>query len=598
MSFKISPGVEIREVDLSNVVPAVSTSIAAYGGRFRWGPSGEYRTITDGKALESVYGAPNKQDEYSRSFLTAESFLKYGNDLKVSRAVPSDAVNASASGIDGTAATIPTPIGNQAYYDTLSIDGIMAKYPGTMGNSVSVLVITNSNFSDFSAEAGFDNISYIPDTTQWAEELTGSTTVGDEVHFVVVDTNGEFTGTPNTVLEVFEGLSFAENAKKDTGASNYYRTVLGRSSRFINAFGLEKELFDGVTSTVTITAESADLVPTTAQWDDDGDGGTTPEVDIATSAYMVTLADGADGTATGATFTDALDLFIDPEFIDINFLFSEAIDAAGTYAASTQQTIDNKIIEIVKARRDCVGTLSAPIEMTELTTNDLKTDSVKERADAIESCSYIICASSAVQVYNKYTDRFEWIGEGGHIAGLMAYTDQVTDAWYSPAGLNRGQLRGVSQLSLNPNQTQRDTLFKAGVNPIVSFPGQGVLLYGDKTKLARPSSFDRINVRRLFITIEKAIAALSKYSLFEFNDEFTRSAFKGAVEPFLRDVKGRRGITDFRVVCDTTNNTGEVIDSNGFVGDIYVKPAKSIGFIRLNFISTRTGVEFKEIVGE
>jgi phage tail sheath protein FI len=200
-------------------------------------------------------------------------------------------------------------------------------------------------------------------------------------------------------------------------------------------------------------------------------------------------------------------------------------------------------------------------------------------------------------MYNKYTDRFIWVPDSGHVAGLCAYTDDVTEPWFSPAGLNRGQLRGVSKLALNPNKTQRDDLYKARVNPIVSFPGEGIVLYGDKTALSRPSAFDRINVRRLFITLEKAIATFAKYQLFELNDEFTRGAFRAAVEPYLRIVQARRGVTDFRVICDTTNNTGAVIDANGFVADIYIKPARSINFITLNFIATRTGVEFKEIVG-
>lgn len=205
--------------------------------------------------------------------------------------------------------------------------------------------------------------------------------------------------------------------------------------------------------------------------------------------------------------------------------------------------------------------------------------------------------STPVYVYNKYTDTYVWISACGHMAGLCANADRVADAWFSPAGYNRGSLLGVTKLAYNADQTSRDDICKLGVNPIVSFPGQGIILYGDKTLQRKPSAFDRINVRRLFITLEKAIATAAKFQLFEQNDDFTRSSFRNAIEPFLRDVQGRRGITDFRVVCDSTNNTGEVIDNNNFVADIYIKPTRSINYITLNFIATRTGVEFKEIVG-
>ena len=222
---------------------------------------------------------------------------------------------------------------------------------------------------------------------------------------------------------------------------------------------------------------------------------------------------------------------------------------------------------------------------------------VKAWADTLTSSSYASADSTAIYVYDKYNDVYRWIGAAGHIAGLCAATDRTADAWFSPAGATRGQLFGVTKLAHNPKKADRDTLYKARVNPIVSFPGEGTLLFGDKTLLSKPSAFDRINVRRLFNTLEKAISTAAKAQLFEFNDEFTRAQFKNLVEPFLRDVKGRRGITDFSVVCDTTNNTGQIIDTNQFVADIFIKPARSINFITLNFIATRTGVDFSEISG-
>ena len=219
-------------------------------------------------------------------------------------------------------------------------------------------------------------------------------------------------------------------------------------------------------------------------------------------------------------------------------------------------------------------------------------------ADSIGSSSYAVFDSGALYVFDKYNDTFRWINAAGDIAGLCAFTDNVQDPWFSPAGFNRGQIRGVTKLAFNPIKAERDTLYKARVNPIVSFPGEGIILFGDKTAQAKPSAFDRINVRRLFIVLEKAIATAAKFQLFELNDEFTRAQFRNLVEPFLRDVEGRRGMTDFQVVCDETNNTPQVIDTNRFVADIYIQPARSINFISLNFIAVRTGVEFSEIAGQ
>jgi phage tail sheath protein FI len=200
--------------------------------------------------------------------------------------------------------------------------------------------------------------------------------------------------------------------------------------------------------------------------------------------------------------------------------------------------------------------------------------------------------------YDKFNDVYRYVPLNGDTGGTMVRTDQQRDPWYSPAGFNRGNIKNVIKLAFNPNKAERDVLYKAGVNPVVSFPGQGTVLFGDKTLLAKPSAFDRINVRRLFIVLEKSISTASKFTLFEFNDEFTRANFVNLVEPFLRDVQGRRGITDFRVVCDESNNTPEVIDRNEFIGDIFIKPARSINFIQLNFVAVRTGVDFSEVVGQ
>jgi phage tail sheath protein FI len=310
-----------------------------------------------------------------------------------------------------------------------------------------------------------------------------------------------------------------------------------------------------------------------------------------------TTAFGLDDTLDTGDYIDAAAVFEDAETIDVNLLFTAGIAANGTTGYSPGES---KLLEIANTRKDCVVFISAPLGVSTATSDSSRLSAVnaKFKTGSVTRSSYAVWDSTPVYVYNKYADKYVWIPACGHMAGLCANTDNVAEPWFSPAGYNRGNLLGVTKLAFNPKQADRDELYKLGVNPIVAFPGQGILLFGDKTAQAKPSAFDRINVRRLFITLEKAISTAAKYQLFELNDEFTRAMFRNMVEPFLRDVKGRRGVTDFLVICDETNNTGEVIDSNRFVADIYIKPARSINFITLNFIATRTGVEFSEIVGK
>jgi len=289
-------------------------------------------------------------------------------------------------------------------------------------------------------------------------------------------------------------------------------------------------------------------------------------------------------------------LFEDAETVDINLLFAYP-------DVNNSSTIANDLISIATARKDCMAFVSPPLEDSVGVANPHTSviqwcDGTDSGHAGLTSSSYGFVDSGALYVYDKYNDVYRYIGASGHMAGLCANTDNVADAWFSPAGINRGQLLGVTKLAYNPTKAQRDELYKARINPLVSMPGQGTLLFGDKTLLQRPSAFDRVNVRRLFIVLEKAISTAAKAQLFEFNDEFTRAQFKNLVEPFLRDVKGRRGITDSLVICDGTNNTSQVIDANRFVADIFIKPARSINFITLNFIATRSGVEFSEISGQ
>jgi phage tail sheath protein FI len=313
-------------------------------------------------------------------------------------------------------------------------------------------------------------------------------------------------------------------------------------------------------------------------------GGAQPVVE--------SFINGSDGSAgTAGEYQRAYDLFKSAEDVDVSIILG------GSSVSATAVHLINNIAEY---RKDCVVCLSP--EQADVVNNTSYVgaevdDSVTFR-NTLPSSSYAVLDSGYKYQYDKYNDVYRWVPLNGDTAGTMARTDQVRDPWYSPAGLTRGRIKNVVKLAFNPNKTDRDQLYKNGINPVVTFPGEGTILFGDRTLLASPSAFDRINVRRLFIVLEKAIAIAARQSLFEFNDPFTRSQFVSLVEPFLRDVQGRRGITDFRVVCDETNNTPEIIDRNEFVGDIYIKPARSINFIQLNFVAVRTGVEFDEVVGQ
>lgn len=365
-------------------------------------------------------------------------------------------------------------------------------------------------------------------------------------------------------------MSLGSDAKKDDGTSNYYVDVINNGSEYIR----------WLDHASTLTAAGSALSSVSAIGDDSG------------SADLVvdSLQDGSDDNVpTTGEIANGFALLADADTVDVNLLFAYP-DANGA------ATIALDLITKAIGRKDCMAFVSPPIEDSQGSADP--DGDVSGWAAGLTSTSYASCDSGAVYVYDKYNDTYRWIGAAGHIAGLCANTDRVADAWFSPAGVNRGQLLGVTKLAYNPTQAERDTLYKARVNPIVSMPGQGTLLYGDKTLLSKPSAFDRINVRRLFNTLEKAVSTAAKAQLFEFNDEFTRAQFKNLVEPFLRDVKGRRGVTDFSVICDSTNNTSQVIDSNSFVADIYIKPNRSINFITLNFVATRTGVSFSEIAGD
>ena len=568
MAFQVSPGVQVKEIDATAVVPAVSTSIGGFAGSFNWGPVDQVVNVSSEQVLADTFGAPD--DNTYKYFLTAASFLKYGSALKTVR-VESGHLNA-----------VTTPGGsgllikNDTHYTDSFADGQAskgdwaAKFPGTKGNGLKVCVITEgvSNFATITYATNkkySDIFDAAPGTSDYAANL-GKGSIGDELHVLVLDETGVWTGTANSVLETFSFLSQASDAKKSDGSSNYYKDVINQQSDYIRWLDHNGTLSDagGLLTSLSSIAGS-------------------------TSAIAGSLSGGTDdNTPTAGEIATGYDLLEDSDTVDLGLLFSYP-------DANAANTIAEDLISIAKARKDCVAFVSPPIADSQGSSSPA-TD-VLAWANTVTSTSYAFIDSGAVYVYDKYNDTFRWIGAGGHVAGLCANADLVADSWFSPAGVNRGQLLGVSKLAYNPVKADRDSLYKARVNPIVSLPGQGTILFGDKTALSRPSAFDRINVRRLFITLEKAISTAAQAQLFEFNDEFTRAQFKNLVEPFLRDVKGRRGVTDFKVVCDNSNNTSQVIDSNNFVADIFIKPSRSINFITLNFVATRSGVEFSEISG-
>lgn len=561
MAFLVSPGVQVKEIDLTNVIPAVSTSIGGFAGAFNWGPVEEIRTLGSEKELAAIFGTPDNQTAVY--FLTAASFLTYGNALKVVRAETAGMLNAT-TGATGLL------VKNRDHLDDVTTTGFefIAKYPGTLGNSLKVDVCP-ADTTVFAGWAYADQFDAAPGTSDFAADRSCTK---DEMHIAVIDEDGAWSGVPGTVLETFPFVSQASDAKSAQGTSNYWIDVINGTSAYVWAGDAPALLTHAGDSTGTRAGDYLDS--------------------ITAATVSESLAAGADNNVPSVGEIQlGFDMFEDAETVDVNLLF--AVPGAN---GGDDVTLANDLLSIATSRKDVVAFVSPPIEDTVGTATPAA--DVKAWADQLTSTSYGVIDSTAIKVYDKYNDVYRWIPASGHMAGLCANTDNVADAWFSPAGFTRGQILGITKIAFNPKQADRDTLYKARINPIVSFPGQGTVLYGDKTAQAKPSAFDRINVRRLFITLEKAIATAAKFQLFEFNDEFTRAMFRNMVEPFLRDVKGRRGITDFAVVCDATNNTGQVVDTNRFVADIYIKPARSINFITLNFIATRTGVEFSEIIGQ
>ena len=644
MAFQVSPGVLVQERDLTNIIPAVSTSIGAVAGQFGKGPIDEIVSISSEQELVDTFGKPDSTN--FEHFFTAANFLQYSNALRVVRAQNTSVLNASTS---GTGVLIKNTEDYENNYSTGqgSVGSFAARTAGAHGNSLQVSTcpsatayesISTSLVDDSSIAVGdtivttdesdvfnvgdiiqfsttastddyddgdfyrvtaiagsgetlefvqhprgagglkravaddskikrrwryYDSVDRAPGTTAWTADRGGS---GDEIHVVVVDEDGVITGEPGRVIESFSNMSKASDAKTPQGDNNYYADVI---------FNKSSQIF----------------------WMDHNTAGTnwgSAATGITFTAVNVPTLESLTGGAAGSAVTDgqlktAYEKFQDAETVDVGLIMS------GPSSSATH--VDN-LITIAESRKDAVVFASPQrSDVVNITNSNTQMSNVIGFFNTIRSSSYVVFDSGYKYQYDRYSDVYRFVPLNGDMAGLSARTDTVADSWFSPAGFNRGIVRGAVKLAFNPTKAQRDQLYPARINPVATFPGQGTILFGDKTGLTTPSAFDRINVRRLFIVLEKAIATASKFQLFEFNDEFTRANFRNIVEPFLREVQGRRGITDFQVVCDETNNTGEVIDRNEFIAEIFIKPARSINFITLSFVATRTGVSFDEVAG-
>ena len=660
MAFQVSPGVVTKEVDKTNVVPPVSSGIGVVVGHFSKGPVEEITVINTEEELVNTFGKPNANNyedwftaanflQYSSnlrviradaaagrnavgagsaldiknradydsatdngtlgsSLWIAKTMGAHGNALKVSVCAGangfSQQYDAGTGGVNDAAGYVATNsqitvdngakfnVGDIITFDgTDGISGHSTKYEIT-GIATHVLTIRQSdqvNGGGLTAAVAdnekitrrwkfHDLFDSAPGTSTWAADK-GYT--NDEMHIVVYDNTGAITGfdadAPGqrtaAVLETFGFLSQGGIAKTPQGGSNFYANVLNDTSKYVYWGSHDSSL-----------TEAGDNTP----------GTDNAYVQSSDNSQIIdtALTGGIDGTPSVGEKKTSLDL-LDNDTTEVDLIMSGACGNGADGITHAQN-----VVALAESRKDAVAFISPRAgDVVGGDSNSAKTTKVTTFFGNINSSSYCVFDSGYKYMFDKYNDVYRYVPLNGDIAGITANTDLVADAWFSPAGYNRGGVRGVTKLAFNPSKAERDLLYQNRVNPVCTFPGQGTVLFGDKTALTRPSAFDRINVRRLFLVLEKAISNAAKFQMFEFNDAFTRAQFVNLVEPFLRDVQGRRGISDFSVIADETNNTGEVIDRNEFVGDIFVKPARSINFVQLNFIAVRTGVAFSEIGG-
>ena len=576
-----SPAVVVKEIDLTGGVPNVQSTTGATVINSRWGTVEERVLVSSEADLVEKFGSPDSATTFS--FHKANMFLKYSNSLQVVRAIDSTAKNAVSTTGQTASATPPVEVvKNETDFNSqlsaLDSDShtFIAKYPGALGNSLQVsLCPYSANDSAFSAWTYKGEFDAAPGTSTFA---TNNNASNDEVHAVVVDKTGGFTGTQGTVLERYAFTSLGSNAKNTDGTTNFIKDILNDRSKYVWLVGFDSDLTAAGAGTAI---DSGDNFAKTT-------GTTNADID-----YLFTQGLNVSQLTTANVLT-GFDLFEDKDQVEVDFLIAPDFSSR----SDTTTVVNDLVTTAQSLRKDCVVVASpARSDVLNITSASDIVTNIVATADTFTKSSYLVMDGNYLKVYDKFNDQYIRISAASSTAGIMAATDLNRAPWFSPAGSRRGQYLGITSIAFSPTKPQRDTLYKAGVNPIANIPGAGVILFGDKTKLSRPSAFDRINVRRLFLVLERAISRAAEQVLFEFNDEFTRAEFVNIIEPVLREVKGRRGITDFRVVADETNNTPAVIDRNEFIASIFIKPARSINFVTLTFVAVRTGVDFEEVVG-
>ena len=558
--FLQSPGVQVVEKDASLIVPGVSSSVGAMAGSFQWGPINDPILINDETQLVSIFGKPDNSTY--KSFFNAANFLAYSNGMYVRRVVDSATAKNSSTGVSTLIQSVDDYLDNALATTGLAFT---AKFPGALGNSLQVKVVDQDAYTALSPT---DKSVWpgAPSTSPYAVSK-GKPTVEDELHVMVVDAGGLFTGTPGTVLETFAFVSKASDAISFEGTSNYFVNVIRDRSQYVYVTGIESDWGTTVIS----------------QADDVYFG--------LTSQFVGTLTGGVNGYATDAQIAAAYGVYANADLFDVSLV------PTGQMSSANFQIVLNALVG-GSARTDVVvfGSITDSTGQPIFNTTSNPVDAATTYLGSMSS-SYAVLDSGFKYQYDKYNDVYRWIALNSDTAGLCALTDKTNDPWFSPGGFNRGQVKNAIKLAWNPNQSQRDALYKIGINSVVAFPGQGIVLFGDKTMTQKPSAFDHINIRRLFIAVEKAVSRAAKFQLFEQNDDITRSQFIALVEPFLREVQGRRGIEDFRVICDESNNPPSAIARNEFYGTVLIKPLYSINFIRLTFTAVGPNVSFDVAAG-
>jgi len=584
MAFQLSPGVEIKEFDLTSVIPTIATTPAGYVGFFQWGPVDQRILIQSEKELESVFGKAHSSIDLATSWYIVSNFLSYGGSLITVRSVSTGDDNATdSSDTDGVLIKNRQDYESQFTAQNVSYSGytfkFAAKYPGELGNSLKVVVVDgiDPNTNSTGTWETYTDVYGIPGTSSYASTINAS--AKDEIHVIVIDEDGKWTGTAGTILEAFTNISKASDGKLPDGTTNFWRSVVNNRSQYVWVGNKETTGY----STASGSTSWDSVVSTTQGFKS---LSTLKEYSLDAGSMTTTVGSTQEGQIV-ASFTSQ---FGNAEEIDVSLLI------AGNMTAANAKSIMN----IASLRQDCIAFIS-PVAVTLVEKsrqgNTEIVNYLKTYRETLGSSSYGVLDGNAKYQYDRFNDRFIYVPLCGDIAGCCVRTDNAKEPWYSPAGYDRGRINNIVKLVWNPTKAERDTLYKNNINPVVSFQGSGAILFGDKTLQTKASAFDRINVRRLFNVLEKTIATAAKFQLFEFNDAFTRAQFRQLVEPFLREVQGKRGVSSYGVVCDETNNTPSVIDQNQFVADIFVAPARSINFIRLNFIATPTGVTFAEFGG-